>query len=96
MIVDLEIVEQELRSKKEASRRKEEDEVIEQIKVNPKVFYSYARRKTVIRAKIGPLLVIGQTSVGKRRWQTSLVPSMRESVPLLGRISAVIVSWRNF
>ena len=40
LIVDLEIVEQELRGKKEASRRKEEDEVIEQIKVNPKVFYS--------------------------------------------------------
>ena len=66
LIVDLETVELELRSKKEASRRKEEDEVIEQIKVNPKVFYSYARRKTGIRTKIGPLLVNGQTISGEK------------------------------
>ena len=64
--MDLETVELELRSKKEASRRKEEDEVIEQIKVNPMVFYSYARRKTVIRSKIGPLLVNGQTISGEK------------------------------
>ena len=66
MIVDLEAVELELRNKKEASRRKEEDEVIEQIKVNPNVFYSYARRKTVIRSKIGPLLIKGQTISGEK------------------------------
>ena len=63
---DLESVELELRGRKEASRRKEEESVIEQIKVNPKVFYSYARRKTVIRSKIGPLLVKGQTVSGEK------------------------------
>ena len=52
-------MELEIRSSKDAYRKKEEKEVIEQIKVNPKAFYSYARKKSVIRSKVGPLLVNG-------------------------------------
>ena len=69
-----------MRSKKEASRRKEEDEVIKHIKTNQKVFYSYARRKTVIRTKIGPLLVKGQTISGEK-----------EMVDILSAISWIIM-----
>ena len=53
----------ELRNRKEAKRKREVEEVIGKIRVNHKAFYTYARRKTVIRTKIGPLVVKGQTSM---------------------------------
>ena len=51
----------DLRNRKESRRKKEEEEVIGQIKDNPKAFYSYTKRKSVIRTKIGSLIVNGLT-----------------------------------
>ena len=58
---EYEILEQRIKTSKESKRLKEEQYVIEEIKKDPKVFYRYARKKSVIRSKIGPFLIDKKT-----------------------------------
>ena len=59
--------------------------MIEQIKVNPKAFYSYTRRKLVIRTKVVPLLVDGVT-VGDEKNMTDVLSIKYESVCSIPRV----------
>ena len=47
-------IEKKIYDAKEDKRRNEEYNVIDKIKQNPKVFYNYARKKSVIRSSVGP------------------------------------------
>ena len=52
---ELEEIECELSENKEKWRKNNELKVIEEIKLNPAVFYRYAKSKAVVKSDIGPL-----------------------------------------
>ena len=58
---EFEILENKIKMSKENKRKKEEEVIIDEIKVNPKAFYCYAKRKSVIKSKIGPFLINRKT-----------------------------------
>ena len=49
------LIEAELSQNKDGHIRKVEKEVTSQLKTNPKAFYKYARKKSVLKSPIGPL-----------------------------------------
>ena len=53
--VNLKKIETEIKVKQENWRMSNESKAIEEIKINPGAFYRYARKKAVIKHKIGPL-----------------------------------------
>ena len=72
LIEEVDKIELEIRDSKEAHRKKEEMKVIDQIKVCPKAFYTYARKKAVIRSKIGPLMIDGVLVSDERKMADAL------------------------
>ena len=56
MMKTLETVEKELELSYKNMRMKREKEALNKIKRNPRYFYSYAKRFSKIREKVGPLL----------------------------------------
>ena len=53
-------IEEILNKKKEELRYKEEQKVINDIKIDSKAFYRYAKRKSVIKSRIGPFNIKGK------------------------------------
>ena len=45
---------------KEKKVKNEESVIIEEIKSNPKAFFRYAKKKRVIKTKVGPFLIDGK------------------------------------
>ena len=60
LMEELDLIERKIYESKEKRRKLEEDKVIDDIKVNPKAFYKFAKKKSVIKSNIGPFLVNGK------------------------------------
>ena len=50
------LLEEKIRISIENESQRKEEKIISKIKINPKAFYSYAKRNSKIKSKIGPLL----------------------------------------
>ena len=56
MMQNLATIEAELKESIQKHRKKQENDAVSKIKMNPKYFYSYANKHSKIRNKVGPLL----------------------------------------
>jgi hypothetical protein len=73
----------------------QEKRAIEKIKTNPKYFYSYAKRKSKLKAKVGPFIINGKTITDNNEISETLNVQYQSmfSVPLQNKIVPDI---RNF
>ena len=63
----IEDIENMIRDNKEKSRRMLEKRAIDEIKQNPKAFYCYPKKKSVIKTKIGPFFINGEAIREEKR-----------------------------
>ena len=75
----IEGIEKEIMNSKEKVRKKEEDKAIAEIKINPKSFYRFAKKKSVVRSKIGPFLIDG-VSVREEKVMADILSKQYENI----------------
>ena len=67
MKAEIEDIETKIKESKEKVRLNEEQKAIEEIKTNPKAFYKFAKKKSVIKTKVGPFVINGETISDEKR-----------------------------